>query len=120
MSGVSNEIVVEHAAADTVVVRLLGEHDLAERGELQTLFESLVQDNSVVVADLSDATFVDSTILHLLVEVDHAARRLGSSFRVQLATAAIVARAFELTGLGARLRVVHTREEALRREAEPR
>lgn len=120
LSGVSNEVVVEQATVDAVVVRLVGEHDLAERGELRALLASLVEANTVVVADLSETTFVDSTILHVLVETDHAARRLGRSFRVQLATTAIVARAFELTGLGARLRVVRTRAAALAEDTGPR
>jgi hypothetical protein len=42
-----------------------------------------------------------------------AARHRGGTVRIQLGSNAIVVRAFELTGLGSRLDVVSSREDAL-------
>lgn len=114
------DIRIERPAAETVVAVFLGEHDIASRTELRTLLESLVEENALVVADFSDATFVDSTTIHLLLQAHAAARVRGKTFRVQLATAAIVRTAFELTGVLDRVECASSREEALRREHVPR
>jgi anti-anti-sigma regulatory factor len=66
-----------------------------------------------LVVDFSTAEFVDSSILNILLRVDAEARDQGCTLRLQLATAAIVRRAFEVTGLLAKFEVVSTREAAL-------
>jgi anti-anti-sigma factor len=107
------DVLVEHVGARKAVARFGGEHDLSERDRIERLLRALLEDNDLVVADFSEATFVDSTIMHLLLEADMTARRQGNRFRLQLGTDAIVARAFELTGLGQRLEIAWSREEAL-------
>ena len=107
------DVQVERPAPDAAIVMFSGEHDLSDRDAVEELLEALVEENDLVVADFSGATFVDSTMLHVLVRADQAARARGRRFRLQLGTAAIVARAFELSGLGQRLEIVETREEAL-------
>jgi anti-anti-sigma factor len=104
---------VEHPSAGTAVVRFMGEHDLATRDDLQALLESLVEENELVVADFSEALFVDSTTMHVLLNADSTARSRGTKLRVQLGTAAIVRTAFELYGLPKRLECVHSRDQAL-------
>lgn len=110
------DVAVERPAPATAVVVLSGEHDLSERAELSALLLGLVEENELVVVDFTDATFVDSTTLHVLVGAHMDAQRRGTRFRLQLGTTSIVARAFELSGLDRRLDVARTREEAL---AEP-
>jgi anti-anti-sigma factor len=107
------DVLVEHVDARKAVVRFGGEHDLSERDQIDRLLRTLLEDNDLVVADFSEATFVDSTIMHVLLEADMTARRQGGRFRLQLGTNSIVSRAFELTGLGRRLEVASSREEAL-------
>ena len=110
------DIRIERPAADTAVVVFHGEHDIASKKELRTLLESLVEENALVVADFTDATFVDSTTIHLLLGAHAAAQVRGKTFRVQLGTATIVRTAFELTGVLNRVECASSREEALRRE----
>ena len=114
------DIRIERPAADTAVAVFLGEHDIASRSELRTLLESLVEENAVVVADFTDATFVDSTTIHVLLTAHAAARVRGKTFRLQLGTAAIVRTAFELTGVLNQIECASSREEALFREQLPR
>ncbi len=108
-----DHVQVEYPAPSTVVVRFTGEHDLLARYELTTLLDSLIESNELVVADFSEALFVDSSTLQVLVEADTAARVRGTRFRLQLGTASIVWKAFELFGAFKRLDCVHSREEAL-------
>ena len=65
--GVDNrlDIRVEQPEAGRVVVVFKGEHEIEELGER---LAALVAENELVVADFSKAEFVDSSIIHLLVE----------------------------------------------------
>jgi anti-anti-sigma factor len=104
---------VERPAVGTAFVTFTGEHDLATRDDLTALLDSLIEENNLVVADFSQALFVDSTMMYVLVNADAAARARGRKLRLQLGTAAIVRTAFELSGLTKLLDCVHSREEAL-------
>lgn len=105
---------VERPTAESAVVVLTGEHDLSNNLELEQVLDSLIADTTLVVADVSEAEFVDSTILNTLVRMHKQAAGLGCTFRVQLGTKAIVYRAFELTGVLHVLDCAPTRDEALR------
>jgi anti-anti-sigma factor len=108
------DVCVERPTVGTAVVTFTGEHDLGARDDLADLLDSLVEENDLVVADFSEALFVDSTTMYVLVNADAAARARGRKLRLQLGTAAIVRTAFELSGLTKRLDCVHSRDEALR------
>ncbi len=95
------------------VVELSGEHDLETREMLEELLASLIAENELVVVDISQAGFVDSSVLHNLLKADRLARARGSRLRIQLGTAAIVEKALELSGLLDCLDVVPDRERAL-------
>ena len=69
--------------------------------------------DELIVADFSSAEFVDSAILGVLLETNQSAHELGQAFRLQLNTAAIVRRAFEVCGLLEAMEHSKTREEAL-------
>ena len=90
-----------------------GEHDLATRSEVRDLLGSLVLSEELIVADFSSAEFVDSAILGVLLDTHKTALGRGKSFRLQLNTAAIVRRAFEICGLLDAMEYAKTREEAL-------
>lgn len=99
-----------------VVVELPGEQDVSISGELESLLESLLSSNRLVVADLTGSTFIDSSIVRALVRADRLAKAHGTTFRLQFGTAPIVRRALELTGLLDRLETAPTREAALRED----
>ena len=95
------------------MVAMQGEHDRSTADQIRTLFADLVAENDLVVVDVSEAEFVDSTFLHNLLIADKRAKEDGKVFRLQMGTAFIVRRAFEVSGILSRLDVVHNREDAL-------
>ncbi len=111
--GELQDIRVERPTPDAAVVEFTGEHDLADADRIQSLLESLIERNAVVVADFSEAQFVDSSVLRTLFRAHRAAESRGSGFRLQLGTAPIVERAFELSGILSHLSCSESRAEAL-------
>ena len=107
------DVQVERPADGTAVVVFSGEHDMATEHEVRDLLHSLVRWDKLIVADFSSASFVDSSMLGVLLATNEQARELGKTFRLQLGTAAIVQRAFEICGVFAVIERVATREEAL-------
>ena len=95
------------------VVELRGEHDLATRSEIHDLFTSLVEENDLVVVDVTEAHFVDSTFLLNLAKAHRLAESRGSRLCLQLGTAPIVHRALEVSGLLEHLECVTDRERAM-------
>lgn len=86
---------------NSVIVAVSGEHDLAGRpGLLRTAVAHAFSAGSRVVVDLTDATFVDSSVLAVLVEShDRSQRDPQRSFAVVIAPASFPARVFEVTGM---------------------
>jgi anti-anti-sigma factor len=106
-------IEVTYYDTDIAIVTLHGEHDLATQHELRAVFHSLLRSGELVVVDLSQAEFIDSSVLNNLLRATNEARERGLSVTLQLATAPNVRRILEVTGLLDRLPCVSTREEAI-------
>jgi anti-anti-sigma factor len=106
-------IEVTYYDTDIAIVALHGEHDLATHDELRQVFQSLLRSGELVVVDLSQADFIDSSVLNNLLRATNEARERGLSVTVQLATTPNIRRVFEVTGLLDRLPCVSTREEAI-------
>ena len=98
----------------TAVIELFGEHDLSCKETLRDLFSRLVQETELLVVDLSQATFVDSTVLNALVRAQRKAEQRGCRLRLQLGSAAIVRKVFEVSGLLDFFDCAPTREQALK------
>ena len=113
MIPIPEDVRVERPADGTSVVVFSGEHDLATKREVSELLDSLVRWDTLIVADFSSAVFVDTSILRVLLDTSKQARELGKVLRLQLGTAAIVRRAFEIVGVFEVIEHVATREEAL-------
>jgi anti-anti-sigma factor len=96
-----------------LVVKLDGELDMfirpAVAGRLHQIAEDALQD---VVLDLSEARFIDSTLLETFVNAQNELLAHKHALAV-VAPGAYARRTFELTGLGDVLRVCGTRDEAL-------
>ena len=56
--------------SDTVVVILVGDHDLSTAPELRSVLTRAIADGPGVVVDLGETTFLDSSILHALIEAN--------------------------------------------------
>jgi anti-anti-sigma factor len=107
------------ARAGAVVVLLRGEHDLSTKGRLHKTFSSLLERHQLVVADLSEVLFIDSSTLGVLVLTDRAAKASGKTFRLQLGTEPIVKRVLEISGLMKVLDCYPTRNEAIDPQSKP-
>ena len=107
------ELEVFTPAADVAVVVLFGEHDLTTKDTLRDTLESAIETYRVIVTDLSDVLYVDSSTLAELLRADRTARRAGKQFRIQLGAEPIVRRVLEISGLLKVLDVYATREDAI-------
>jgi anti-sigma B factor antagonist len=86
-----------------VVVRLTGDCDLAARDELMSILVTAAGSATVVLVDLAEVRFLDSSGLHALIAGHHAAIEQGGRLYVANATGA-VDRVLDLTGVGDLLR----------------
>jgi anti-anti-sigma factor len=99
--------------AGVAVVVLHGELGLTTNDLLSSVLSLVMQGNDLVVVDVSEATFTDSSTLGTIVHADRAARLAGSHLRLQIGTSPIVRRLIEITGLLRVLDWAPTRETAL-------
>jgi anti-sigma B factor antagonist len=95
------------------VVALRGELDLAQARSLGTQLGELAgQPGTAAVLDLTDVTFMDSTSLGVVMKAAGRFRRQAKRF-VIVAPAGPVLRLLEISGVGDRLALAATREEAV-------
>ena len=110
---VPTELKVLQHGPGTVVVEVLGEHDLATKGTTAELLCRLVAENELVVVDLSETKFIDSSFLNNLMKAQRAAHELERTVLLQLGTEPIVRRMLEISNFLTHFDHVSSREEAL-------
>jgi anti-anti-sigma factor len=93
-----------NAPGYAAIVRVGGEHDIASIPRIRETLESI---HGNVLVDLSDCTFLDSSVIHALVDDACERRREWESLELIVPVAnASVARALRISGLSTLL-VVH-------------
>lgn len=99
------------------IVSLDGEHELFGATKLQKRLEALIDEGLALVVDLTSATFLDSSVVSVLLRARDRAHRAGSRYAIVLdeSSGESVLRMFEITGLDRHLPVVRNREAALAR-----
>jgi len=109
----TGELALERNDAGLAVVTISGEHDLSTAPALRRRLDSLLDDDTVTVVDLSPATFIDSSILGVILDARRRAIAADIGFAVVHANGAdAVDRVLDVTGLRAELPVHSRREEA--------
>jgi anti-sigma B factor antagonist len=109
----SIERVVPPPEPGVVVLAFAGELDLAMHGRFHDLVDEIVAEQPrLVVADLAEAGFMDSTMLRELLRAHSALQEAGAQLIVAAPQPPIL-RLLELTGTDAVLNVADTREAAL-------
>ncbi|HXG74936.1 MAG TPA: sigma-70 family RNA polymerase sigma factor [Gaiellaceae bacterium] len=83
------------------------------RGAIIDELRSLIEDNRLVVVDVSRAVFLDSSVAHALFAAQRVADERGTAIRVQLGDNPTVARMFEVLGVTEAMACFETRDEAL-------
>jgi anti-sigma B factor antagonist len=103
------------APPGVVVIELSGELDVSAASALRRRFEQALERHpAIVVADMADVTFADSSALRELLRADAAMRAAGTRF-VPAALPAVVERLLELTRARELLDVAPSVEVALTR-----
>jgi anti-sigma B factor antagonist len=109
----TGEIALERTDSGLAVLAIAGEHDLSTAPTLRQRLEGLMADGEPIVVDLSQATFVDSSILGVILDARRRAAADGLGFAVSHANAADpVGRVLDITGLRNELPVHGGREDA--------
>jgi anti-sigma B factor antagonist len=109
----TGELALERTAAGPVVLTISGEHDLSTAPNLRRQLDGLLGERAVTVVDLSPATFIDSSILGVILDGRRRASDAGVGFEVvQARGAEAVDRVLEVTGLRTDLPVHESREVA--------
>ena len=89
----------------SVLITLLGEHDISTSDEVRRALAG-ARGAELVVVDLADCTFMDSTVLGVLASAQRHVRDAGGRV-VAVNASGIVARALEITGVGQLLDLRH-------------
>jgi anti-sigma B factor antagonist len=109
-----NRIAVDRGDGVAVVV-VEGEHDVYTAPSISEQLDSLLAEGTPFVIDLTDATFVDSSVLRVLLEARRRAEEKGIGFAVALGQeeSGPVRRVLDITGLLPVLPVHAAREDAI-------
>ena len=100
---------LDDGEADIVQVRLAGELDLTNAGELEERLVEIASPDARLVIDLNRVVFVDSAALHVLFSV--ARRYEKGKLVLVLETTAPIARAIAIVGLGEAAQIVVSSDE---------
>jgi anti-sigma B factor antagonist len=103
-----DRVSVDMRVPGTALVSLSGEHDLYGAPKLQEQLDSLIDDGFAIVIDLTDAIFLDSSTVGVLLRSQRFADSSGVDYAVVLGstTGEPVRRMFEITGLSRILPIV--------------
>jgi anti-sigma B factor antagonist len=104
---------------DTSVIALLGEHDLSTGDRIQVACDRAWEHGPRIVFDLTGTTFLDSSVLGVMVRTLRRAQESGGFVAVVAPDGTAGARVIGLIGIGDMLPVHQTRGDALRAAGEP-
>ena len=110
----TGELALERNESGVAVLTISGEHDLSTAPSLRRRLDGLLDEGVATVLDLSPATFIDSSILSVILD----GRRRSAEAKIGFAVARsngsdAVDRVHEVTGLRAELPVHARPEEAI-------
>jgi anti-sigma B factor antagonist len=110
----TGELALERNDPGVAVLTISGEHDLSTAPNLRRRLDGLLEEGAATVLDLSSATFIDSSILSVILHGRRRAAEAKIGFAVARPNASdAVDRVLEVTGLRAELPVHARREEAI-------
>jgi anti-anti-sigma factor len=111
-----DRVSVDTRVPGLAIVSLEGEHELYGALKLQHRLESIVAEGLDLVVDLSETSFMDSSIISVLLQMRDTARRADVRYVLVMSgsTGDSVRRMFEITGL-ARILPVIEHDERLQR-----
>lgn len=99
---------------EIVAVCLEGEFDMANAPVLGAEVDCALKTGNNLIFDLSEATFIDSSVINVLLRAVKALSGRKQTMVLQLGTAAIVERVLEIVRIEQVLTRAHDRQEAVR------
>jgi anti-sigma B factor antagonist len=72
-----SDLALDQIDSSISMISLRGEHDMNDAADLRDAIGKLQQEGAGIVLDLSETTFIDSSILTALVEAQRTARAAG-------------------------------------------
>jgi anti-sigma B factor antagonist len=98
-----------------VIVEVHGEHDLHTAPALRERLDAAIDAGSAIVVDLGPASFIDSSVIRVILETRGRALESGGGFAVAMAGEGEppVRRVLEVTGLIEQLPVIDDRDAAM-------
>jgi anti-sigma B factor antagonist len=110
-----NRIEVDRTSQGVVVLTVQGEHDVYTAPSITEKVDALLDERVPFVIDLTPATFVDSSVLRVLLEARRRAEEESVGFAVALGQddSGAVRRVLEVTGLIPVLPVHPARDAAM-------
>jgi anti-sigma B factor antagonist len=110
----TGELALERTDRGFAVLTISGEHDLSTAPTLRRRLGGLLDERTPTVIDLSPATFIDSSILGVILNGRRRAAEADVGFAVTHSNGSdAIDRVLEVTGLRSELPVHTRREEAL-------
>ena len=97
-----------------VAVCLEGDLDRTHAAALDASIDRALQSGNDLILDMSEATFIDSSVIDSVVRAAQSAGRTHQAIVLQLGTAAIVERILEIVKIEEVVPRAHDRQEALR------
>jgi anti-sigma B factor antagonist len=93
---------------DRAVIALTGEHEAYTAEKLARELAALLEEDVRIAVDLREATFIDSTVVGVLIAAHRRAKEAGLDFVLLVGdgTGWPVRRLLEVTGLGTQLDIV--------------
>lgn len=115
----SNFAVHTHAVSRATTLALSGELDLLSSPVLQRAVDAAAgSDVELIIVDLRQLEFMDSTGLHVIVQAQHRMHENGRRF-VLIRGPEVVQRLFDLTGVADALTVIDSPDELLEAHGAP-
>jgi anti-sigma B factor antagonist len=109
----TGELALERTEKGLAVLTISGEHDLSTAPNLRRRLDGLLNERTATVVDLSPATFIDSSILGVILDGRRRAAEAQIGFAVARSNGSnAVDRVLDVTGLRGELPVHDRREEA--------
>lgn len=111
----ANAIALDRDDGRVVVAALTGEHDIYTAPSLREQVYGVIEEGKPLVVDLNETTFLDSSVLGVLIGARRRAHEAGLGFAVCCSDGVEsgVKRVLEVTGLIPVLPVLPEREQAL-------
>ncbi len=98
---------------DVVVVALVGDHDVASVADVRAELGAVAASGSGLVVSLMETTFFDSSVVHALFDADGQLIERDRRLVLHVATAPIVSRVLEISGLHETVPVTGSLREAI-------